>query len=200
MIVRVDDPLNFQVLGRTLDDAAGEAFDKGAKILGLPYPGGPDIDKKAQKGNPERFSFPEPKIKGLNFSFSGLKTSLLYKVRDELNDNPDFIKENINDLCASYQNAITQFLTRKMRRAVKETGITEIGIAGGVAANKGLQTELTEMCKSFSGNLYIPSMEYCLDNAAMIGIVGWHKYQNRIFGDQTIVPYAKSPLKHASNS
>ncbi len=197
LIVRVDDPLSYTVMGRTVDDAAGEAFDKGAKIMGLAYPGGPLIDRFAASGNPNRFPFPEPKMQGLNMSFSGLKTSLLYLIRDNLKNDPDFIQNNLNDLCASYQEAINGFLIRKLRRAVRETGIREIGIAGGVAANINLRSKATEMVANEKGNLYIPAFEYCMDNAAMIAVTGWYQFKAGQFADHTVTPYAKSPLKNA---
>lgn len=195
MIIKVKDPLNFEILGRTMDDAAGEAFDKGAKIMGLSYPGGPEIDQRARDGDENRFSFPHPKIKGFNYSFSGLKTNLLYKIRDLSEQDEEFLENNLDDFCASYQKAINVFLVSKLKKAAEHTGIREIAVAGGVAANRGLQNRVKEMTQTLNGNLYIPNLEYCMDNAAMIGMVGWHQYQNGIFGDQKTVPYAKSQLK-----
>jgi N6-L-threonylcarbamoyladenine synthase len=175
-IVVCHSPLKMEVIGETLDDAAGEAFDKSAKLLGLPYPGGPLIDKYAREGNPTRFSFPEPQIPGLNFSFSGLKTAILYFLQQHTADNPAFIEGNLSDICASIQGRIVSILLNKLRRAARETGITDLCIAGGVSANSGLRLSLTEMGRSEGWNTFIPPFEYCTDNAAMIAITGHYKY------------------------
>ena len=191
-IVKVDDYDQMKIIGKTIDDAAGEAFDKAAKIMGLPYPGGPVIDMLAKDGNPNRFTFPKPRIQELDFSFSGLKTSFLYFIRDELKGNPDFIEQNKNDLCASIQKTIVEVLIDKLILASKNTGITEVAIAGGVSANSLMRKRLIETGESLNWNVYIPEFEYTTDNAAMIAIAGYFKYLNRDFADQRITPYARS--------
>ncbi|MCD4684000.1 MAG: tRNA (adenosine(37)-N6)-threonylcarbamoyltransferase complex transferase subunit TsaD [Bacteroidales bacterium] len=191
-IVLINDYLEMKIIGKTIDDAAGEAFDKAAKILGLPYPGGPEIDKLAKDGDPNRFAFPKPKIPDLNFSFSGLKTSFLYFIRDELKHNPDFIEQNKNDLSASIQKTIIDVLINKLILASKKTGITEVAIAGGVSANSLMRKKLTETGNNLNWNVYIPDIEYTTDNAAMIAIVGYYKYLKKDFTDQRITPYARS--------
>ena len=180
-IVLCSDVLKMQVIGQTLDDAAGEAFDKSAKILGLPYPGGPLIDKHAREGNPKKYKFPEPKIDGLNFSFSGLKTAILYFIRDEKMKNENFVEENLADICASVQARIISILLKKLKKAADETGIKNICIAGGVSANSGLRNSFTKLGVEEGWNTYIPPFEYCTDNAAMIAITGYYKYLNGIF-------------------
>jgi N6-L-threonylcarbamoyladenine synthase len=184
------------VLGETIDDAAGEAFDKSAKLLGLPYPGGPLIDKYAQSGDPTRFRFPEPQVPGLDFSFSGLKTSILYFLqnagtslvyKEEFRATPEekkrFIEENLADICASIQHRIITILLNKLKRAAIETGIRDICIAGGVSANSGLRKALVELGQQQQWNTFIPKFEYCTDNAAMIAITGFYKYQAGDFAD-----------------
>ncbi len=190
-ILKVNSPLEMELLGQTQDDAAGEAFDKAAKILGLPYPGGPLIDKYAKEGNPLRFKFPEGKVDGLGFSFSGFKTSVLYFVRDNVALNPDFVQENLADICASIQHTIVSTLIKKLSKAAEQTGITEVAIAGGVSANSGLRTTLENTGKAKGWNTYIPKFEYCTDNAAMIAIAGYFKYQNDIFCGQDAVPFTR---------
>lgn len=190
-IVRVESPYQMQVIGRTLDDAAGETFDKAAKIMGLPYPGGPVVDKMAKTGNPDAFAFARPSIPGLDFSFSGLKTSILYFLRDRLKENPRFIEENIPDLCASVQSSIITILIDKLNKAVKETGIREIAIAGGVSANSGLREALTLTGQKHGWNTYIPEFAFTTDNAAMIAITGYFKYLKGEFAGQEITPYAR---------
>lgn len=175
-IVRCNSPLDLEILGETLDDAAGEAFDKSAKMLGLPYPGGPLIDKYAQAGNPHRFSFPEPQIPGLDFSFSGVKTSILYFLQEGQRQQPNFIPDNLADICASIQHRIVSILLHKLRRASLETGIRDICLSGGVAANSGLRNAFLEMGKQQHWNCFVPAMAYCTDNAAMIAITGYHKF------------------------
>ncbi|HVX51951.1 MAG TPA: tRNA (adenosine(37)-N6)-threonylcarbamoyltransferase complex transferase subunit TsaD, partial [Chitinophagaceae bacterium] len=172
-IVLAKSPLNLQVLGQTIDDAAGEAFDKTAKLLGLPYPGGPLVDKYARQGNPVAFKFAEPQIPGLDFSFSGLKTSVLYFLQAEVKKNPSFIAENINDLCASVQYTIINILLKKFRKAVLQTRVINVCIAGGVSANSGLRKALKEMGEKYEWNTYIPAFQYCTDNAAMIAITAY---------------------------
>ena len=190
-IVRVDSPSNMEVIGTTLDDAAGEAFDKSAKILGLPYPGGPLIDKYAKNGNILAFEFGKPNIKNLDFSFSGLKTSIMYKIQNNTQNNPNFIKENLEDLCASIQYSIVTILLNKLQKAIKQTGIKEIAIAGGVSANTYLRSELKKLSTEKKFNLYIPKFEYCTDNAAMIAITGYFKYLEKDFAEQSETPSAR---------
>jgi len=191
-IVLCRSPLDMTVLGQTLDDAAGEAFDKSAKLLGLPYPGGPLIDKYAREGNPERFSFPEPQIPGLNFSFSGLKTAILYFLQDGRRADPAFVEHTLADICASIQRRIVTILLHKLSRASKETGIREICIAGGVSANSGLREGLQEWGMKKGWNTYIPRFEYCTDNAAMIAMTAWYKYQAGLFTDLSVSPSARA--------
>ena len=190
-IVKVKSHLDMEIIGTTIDDAAGEAFDKSAKILGLPYPGGPLIDKNAQHGNIFAFKFGIPKVKELDFSFSGLKTSILYKIKKNVNINPNFIKENLEDLCASIQYSIVDILTTKLLMAINQTGIKDIAIAGGVSANSYLRNSLCLLSKENNFNIHIPKFEYCTDNAAMIGIAGYFKYINKKFSDQRVVPSAR---------
>ncbi|WP_121355812.1 tRNA (adenosine(37)-N6)-threonylcarbamoyltransferase complex transferase subunit TsaD [Flavisolibacter nicotianae] len=175
-IVLANSPSELKVIGETLDDAAGEAFDKSAKLLGLPYPGGPLIDRYAKEGDPRRFSFAEPQIPELDFSFSGLKTSILYFLQKETKANPDFIRENLADLCASIQERIITILLKKYKRAALQTGITDLCIAGGVSANSGLRNAFLEMCRHNHWKGFVPPFEYCTDNAAMIAITAYHKF------------------------
>ncbi|WP_018612817.1 tRNA (adenosine(37)-N6)-threonylcarbamoyltransferase complex transferase subunit TsaD [Segetibacter koreensis] len=191
-IVVCKSPYNLEVIGETIDDAAGEAFDKTAKLLGLPYPGGPLIDKYAKEGDPNRFSFPEPNIAGLNFSFSGLKTSVLYFLQAEKNKNSSFVEENLSDICASVQQRIVSILLNKLKKASKETGIQNICIAGGVSANSGLRNGLEELGNREGWSTFIPKFEYCTDNAAMIAITAYYKYLNQEFADITISPTARA--------
>lgn len=191
-IVYCESPLQMRVIGETLDDAAGEAFDKSAKILGLPYPGGPLVDKYAQTGDASRFKFPEPQIPGLNFSFSGLKTAILYFLQDNKAKNPDFITENLADICASIQHRIITILMNKLVKAAAETGVTEIGIAGGVSANSGLRKALAAYGEKYGWNTYIPKFEYCTDNAAMIAITAHYKYLAGQFSSMDAVPSARA--------
>jgi N6-L-threonylcarbamoyladenine synthase len=191
-IVRCESPNDLKVIGETFDDAAGEAFDKSAKLLGLPYPGGPLIDRYAAHGNPDRFSFPEPQIPGLDFSFSGLKTAILYFLRDEQARDKDFLVNNINDICASIQKRIVSILLGKLRKASHQTGIREVCVAGGVSANRGLREALTEMGKREKWMTYIPAFQYCTDNAAMIAITGYYRFLNNQFDDLDIRVSAKS--------
>jgi N6-L-threonylcarbamoyladenine synthase len=191
-IVRVDSPNEMTIIGKTIDDAAGEAFDKAAKIMGLPYPGGPVIDKLAKTGNPHAFTFPTPSMKGLDYSFSGLKTSFLYFLRDNLKLDENFILNNKEDLSASIQYTIINVLLNKVKRAINETGIKEIAIAGGVSANSGLRNSLTEMAEKHGWKTFIPKMEYSTDNAAMIAIAGHFKFLDGEFASQDVVPYARS--------
>lgn len=190
-IVRVDDHAKMEIIGQTIDDASGEAFDKAAKIMGLPYPGGPLIDKYAKLGNPEAFSFSRPNISGLNYSFSGLKTSFLYFIRDNLKINPSFIEEYRNDLCASIQKTIVDVLMDKLVTASMKTGIKEIAIAGGVSANSALRQAIVNGEKQYGWKSFIPDFVYCTDNAAMIAMAGYYKYLNKEFASQDISPYTR---------
>lgn len=190
-IVKVNSFVDMEILGETTDDAVGEAYDKTAKILGFPYPGGPLIDKHAQNGNPKAYTFTKPKVDGLNFSFSGLKTQILYFIQKEVQKNPDFIKENIDDICASVQHIIIKILMDKIKLAVEQTGITQIAIGGGVSANSGIRKALKETETKYGWKTFIPKFEYTTDNAAMIGIVGYHKFRLGIFSDDEVVSKAR---------
>ena len=204
-IVLCESPLKMKVIGETIDDAAGEAFDKTAKMLGLPYPGGPLVDKYAKLGDANRFKFPEPQIQGLDFSFSGLKTAILYFLNNAGTSNvfkedfavsPEerqlFIDNNLNDICASVQNRIVSILLNKLLKASKETGIKDICIAGGVSANSGLRNSFIEMGEKYKWNTFIPKFEYCTDNAAMIAITAYYKYQAGAFADLSATPSARA--------
>lgn len=190
-ILKVSSPLKMELLGQTQDDAAGEAFDKAAKILGLPYPGGPLIDKYAKDGDPHRFKFPKGKVGELDFSFSGFKTSVLYFVRDNTAENADFVKENLHDICASIQYTIVSYLLEKLNIAAKKTSITELAIAGGVSANSGLRQSLENLGKQNGYTTYIPKFEYCTDNAAMIAMAGYFKFLEGDFVGQNVVPFTR---------
>ena len=204
-IVLCESPTSMKVIGETIDDAAGEAFDKSAKILGLPYPGGPLIDKYAKEGDPKRFKFPEPKIEGLNFSFSGLKTSILYFLQNAGKSNlfkeeftateeekKEFIENNLADICASIQYRIVTILLNKLKKASLETGIKDICIAGGVSANSGLRTAFEETGKQQGWNTFIPAFEYCTDNAGMIAITGYYKYLEGKFDNLSVSSTARA--------
>ena len=193
-IVLIEDHFKMEVIGETIDDAAGEAFDKSAKILGLQYPGGPLIDKYAQQGNSKAFKFTKPRVKDLEFSFSGLKSNILQLIQREQKKDPDFIEKNLIDLCASIQHTIIEILLEKVNNAVKHTGITRIAIAGGVSANSGLRAALKDREESHKWTVYIPKFEYCTDNAAMIAIVGYHKYLQEKFTDSSITATARMKL------
>ncbi len=190
-IVVCTSPLQQEIIGTTIDDAAGEAFDKSAKMLGLPYPGGPLIDKYAQHGNPAAFKFAEPNIAGLNYSFSGLKTSILYFLQAQKKLNENFIEENLPDLCASIQHTVIKILMKKLIAASRETGIKEICIAGGVSANSGLRKALQENGVKYKWNTYIPKFEYCTDNAAMIAITAFYKYLDNDFSELSEIASAR---------
>ncbi|MDC0869757.1 tRNA (adenosine(37)-N6)-threonylcarbamoyltransferase complex transferase subunit TsaD [Flavobacteriaceae bacterium] len=190
-IVRVTDYLTFEVLGETIDDAVGEAFDKSAKILGLPYPGGPLVDKYAQLGNPKKFSFTKPKVGDLDFSFSGLKTGILYFIQRNLKENPKFIEENLHDICASIQHTIVEILMEKLKNTVKKTGIKHIAIAGGVSANSEIRKRLQLAQKHWGWTTYIPKFEYTTDNAAMIAITGYLKYKSKLYADISVKAQAR---------
>jgi N6-L-threonylcarbamoyladenine synthase len=204
-IIICESPVKMKVIGETIDDAAGEAFDKSAKLLGLPYPGGPLIDKYAQQGDPSRFKFPEPQIPGLDFSFSGLKTSILYflqnagtsniykdKFKASEEDRKKFIEENISDICASIQHRIVTILLNKLKKASIETGISDICIAGGVSANSGLRKAFEQMGSKYKWRTFIPAFEYCTDNAAMIAITGYYKYLAGDFADLSVISSARA--------
>lgn len=193
-IVTVKDFFDMEIIGETTDDAVGEAFDKSAKILGLPYPGGPLVDKYAQLGNPKAFAFTKPKVPGMDFSFSGLKTQILYFVQKNVALNPNFVEENMNDICASIQHTIINILMDKLKLAVKETGITQVAIGGGVSANSGIRNTLKEAEKKYGWKTFIPKFEYTTDNAAMIGIVGYQKYLQHMFNDASVTSKARIEL------
>lgn len=191
-IVLCKSHLEMEVLGETLDDAAGEAFDKTAKMLGLPYPGGPVVDKLAKEGNPEKYSFPISDIPGYDYSFSGIKTAVLYFLQKQKRENPAFVEDNINDICASVQHTIIKTLLTKFESAAKEYGVEHLGIAGGVSANSGLRTAFADMCTRNGWNAHIPQFQYCTDNAAMIGITGYYKYLKGDYADMNVSPTAKA--------
>ncbi len=194
-IVKITDYFSMEIIGETIDDAVGEAFDKSAKILGLSYPGGPLIDKYAQLGNPTAFEFTHPKTKNkLDFSFSGLKTSILYFVQKKMKENSNFIKENLNDICASIQYTIIAILMNKLKIASEQTGLKQIAIAGGVSANSGIRNAMAEAEKKYGWKTFIPKFEYTTDNAAMIGIVGYYKFLNKDFEDISVTAKARMKL------
>lgn len=184
--------LDMEVLGETMDDAAGEAFDKTAKMLGLPYPGGPVIDKLAKEGDPLKYDFPISNIDGLNFSFSGIKTAVLYFLNKQKKEDPDFVTNNINDICASVQHVIIKTLLQKFEQAAIDNSVTHLGIAGGVSANSALRNAFTDMCTRNGWESYVPAFQYCTDNAAMIGITGYYKYLKGDFADVSVSPTAKA--------
>jgi N6-L-threonylcarbamoyladenine synthase len=190
-IVKVNNFFDMTIIGETTDDAVGEAFDKSAKILGLPYPGGPLVDKYAQLGNPKAFPFTKPKVPGLDFSFSGLKTAILYFIQKKKIENPNFVEENLNDICASIQHTIIEILMDKLKMAVKETGIKQIAIGGGVSANSGIRNTLKETENKYGWKTFIPKFEYTTDNAAMIGIVGYQKFLSEKFETAAVVSKAR---------
>ena len=190
-IVLVRDYLDFEIIGKTIDDAAGEAFDKCAKVMGLPYPGGPVIDKLSKLGDENRFKFAKPSIPGFDYSFSGLKTSFLYTVRDEVAKNPDFIADNVNDLAASLQKTIIDILFNKLEKAVKQTGIRRVAISGGVSANSGLRNRMLLAAEKKRWQVYIPKISYTTDNAAMIALVGYYMYQKGKISPLSVIPQAR---------
>ena len=194
-IVVIRDYFQMEVIGHTIDDAAGEAFDKSAKIMSLPYPGGPFIDKYAKEGNPLAFTFSKASIPGLDFSFSGLKTSFLYFLRDRLKEDADFIEKHQSDLCASIQHAIISTLMDKLTKAVKQTGIRQVAIAGGVSANSGLRNAMLNMQETKDWTVFIPEFQFTTDNAAMIAIAGYYKYLRSEFAGQSAVPYSRGVSK-----
>ena len=190
-IVKVNSFFNMEIIGETTDDAVGEAFDKTAKILGFPYPGGPLIDKFAKEGNPKKYTFTIPKVEGLNFSFSGLKTQILYFIQKNVAENSNFIEENKHDICASVQQIIIEILMAKLKMAVAQTGITQVAIGGGVSANSGIRLALKEAEKKYGWKTFVPKFEYTTDNAAMIGIVGYQKFLHDKFTDAAVVSKAR---------
>lgn len=193
-IVLVNDFFDMQILGETIDDAAGEAFDKAAKIMGLPYPGGPLIDQHATKGNPKAFTFSKPQMQDLNYSFSGLKTGFMNFINTERAKDPDFVEKHKNDICASIQHTIIDVLMNKLKKAAKQTGIKQIAIAGGVSANSGLRATLLQLEKELEWQVFIPNFAYCTDNAAMIAITGYYKYLKKDFTTQAVTPLARYAL------
>lgn len=193
-IVRVNDYFSFEIIGQTQDDAVGEAFDKTAKLLGLPYPGGPLIDKYAQDGDANAFTFPKPKMKGYDFSFSGLKTSIMYFIQRSTEQNPMFVQEHLNDICASIQHTIVSILMEKLKKAVDETGIKKVAIGGGVSANSAMRKALRVAEENGWWQSYLPRFEYCTDNAAMVGIVAYYKYLNSDFAALNSTVKARLPF------
>ena len=193
-IVLVKDHYTMEIIGQTIDDAAGEAFDKCAKIMGLPYPGGPWIDRLAKEGNPDAFTFAKPNIPGYNYSFSGLKTSFLYFLRDQLKENPNFIEEHKADLCASLQKTIIDILILKLKRAAKDLGISQIAVAGGVSANNGLRNALIDLGKRHHWQVFIPPFAFTTDNAAMVAQAGYYRYLKGEFCPIDAAPYAKTKI------
>lgn len=190
-IILVKSYSDMEIIGQTIDDAAGEAFDKCAKVMGLGYPGGPVVDRLAKQGNPDRFTFSKPRIDGYDYSFSGLKTSFLYFLRDELKGDPDFIEKNKEDLCASLQKTIIDILMDKLYRAAEDLGIKEVAVAGGVSANSGLRQAFEEYSQKYGWKIHIPKFAYTTDNAAMVAITGYYKYLDGEFSQPDVVPYAR---------
>jgi N6-L-threonylcarbamoyladenine synthase len=196
-IVKITNHFTMEIIGETLDDAVGEAYDKSAKILGLPYPGGPLVDKYAQLGNPKAFKFTKPKVDDLNFSFSGLKTGILYFIQKKVKENPNFIEENLNDICASIQYTIVEILFDKLKKAVKKTGIKHIAIAGGVSANSEIRRVLKATEEKYGWTTYIPKFQYTTDNAAMIAIVGYLKYLENDFSESSTTATARLKVSNS---
>jgi len=190
-LVVVRDYLDMEIIGNTIDDAAGEAFDKCAKVMGLPYPGGPHIDRLAASGDPDKFTFNKPRIEQFNYSFSGLKTSFLYFLRDRIKEEADFIENNLEDLSASLQKTIIDILMQKLIAAARETGISEIALAGGVSANSGIRRRILEQADRYSWKTYVPEFKFTTDNAAMIAITGYYKYQKGEFAQEDVIPQAR---------
>lgn len=191
-IVRVDNHLDFEILGHTIDDAVGEAFDKCAKVMGLGYPGGPIVDRLAKEGDPKKFRFAKPNIPDLNYSFSGIKTSLLYFLRDRIQEDPDFLEKNKADLCASFQKDLIDILLKKLVVAVKQTGITQVALSGGVSANSGLRNRIEEEGRKRGWQTFLPALRFTTDNAAMIAITGYYRYQRGLFAPLDIAPISRS--------
>ena len=198
-LILVESHLKMQIIGETKDDAVGEAFDKTAKLFGFPYPGGPEIDHHAQSGDPLRYSFPDSEMPNLDYSFSGIKTAVLYFLRDELKKNENFVEENLNDLCASVQHSLIDMLIKKLLKAVKKTGVKQVAIAGGVSANSGLRNKLEELGDDLGWKVFIPKFEYCTDNAAMIAMTAHYKYENQQFLDLNSAPEPRMPFPQSPN-
>ncbi len=194
-LIVVHSPLDMEVVGTTIDDAAGEAFDKCGKVMGLPYPSGPIIDKMAKEGNPKAISFAKPHIDGYNYSFSGLKTSFLYHIRDQRKLNPDYVEQNLPDLCASLQSTVIDILLYKLKKLVNDTGIKQVGVAGGVSANSGLRQALLDYGQTNGLKIFIPKLSFTTDNAAMIATTGYYKYQARQFTGYDVAPLARMDIK-----
>jgi len=192
-IIKVNSPYHFELLGTTIDDAAGEAFDKAAKVMGLDYPGGPILDKLAQSGNKKTYTFAKPNVPDVNFSFSGLKTSFLYFLRDKLKTEPDFIQQHIHDICASYQNTIAEILTEKIMKAVKQTHINIVTLSGGVSANSEIRKQMASLSNE-GIQVFLPKIKFTSDNAAMIGMVGYYKFQKEMFASMDVSPVARFSL------
>ncbi|MBP5134193.1 MAG: tRNA (adenosine(37)-N6)-threonylcarbamoyltransferase complex transferase subunit TsaD [Paludibacteraceae bacterium] len=193
-IIKVNAYNDMTVIGQTIDDAAGEAFDKCAKVMGLPYPGGPVVDRLAKSGNPKAFAFSKPHIEGYDYSFSGLKTSFLYTLRDELKKDPDFVEKNKEDLCASLQSTVIDILMEKLKRAAKDTGIKQVAVAGGVSANSALRQAFHDYAEKYGWDIFIPKFSYTTDNAAMVAITGYFKFQDKDFCELSAPPFARTNL------
>lgn len=190
-IIKVNSPFEMEILGKTIDDAAGEAFDKCAKLMGLPYPGGPHIDRLSKLGNPKRFKFSKPHLEGYDYSFSGLKTSFLYTLRDNLKVDPDYVKNNIEDLAASLQTTIIDILIDKLRKAITATGVKDVAIGGGVSANSEFRDSIQSLCDELGVKAWIPAKKFTTDNAAMVAMAGYFKLQNRDYGKLDSAPFAR---------
>lgn len=193
-IVLVNSPYEMEILGQTIDDAAGEAFDKCAKVLGLPYPGGPHIDRLAKEGDSNKFKFSRPHLSGLDYSFSGLKTSFLYTLRDALKVDPDFIEKNKADLCASLQATVVRILLDKLELAVRQTGVKHVAIGGGVSANSAVRDAVDNLCSRLGVKAWIPARKFTTDNAAMVAMAGWFKYKNKEYSDLSLPPFARTSI------
>lgn len=193
-IVLVNSPYEMEILGQTIDDAAGEAFDKCAKVLGLPYPGGPHIDRLAKEGDSKKFKFSRPHLSGLDYSFSGLKTSFLYTLRDALKVDPDFIEKNKADLCASLQATVVRILLDKLELAVRQTGVKHVAIGGGVSANSAVRDAVDNLCSRLGVRAWIPARKFTTDNAAMVAMAGWFKYKNKEYSDMSLPPFARTSI------
>lgn len=193
-IVLVNSPYEMEILGQTIDDAAGEAFDKCAKVLGLPYPGGPHIDRLAKEGDSKKFKFSRPHLSGLDYSFSGLKTSFLYTLRDALKVDPDFIENNKADLCASLQATVVRILLDKLELAVRQTGVQHVAIGGGVSANSAVRDAVDNLCSRLRVKAWIPARKFTTDNAAMVAMAGWFKYKNKEYSDMSLPPFARTSI------
>lgn len=190
-LVVVESPYSMNIIGQTIDDAAGEAFDKCAKVMGLPYPGGPHIDRLAREGDPKRFKFAKPNMPGFDYSFSGLKTSFLYTLRDNVKNDPDFVENNKADLCASLQKTIIDILLSKLKAAIRETGVKHVAIGGGVSANGGIRQAVADLCRDMDVTAWIPPRQFTTDNAAMVAMAGYFKYLNHDYSSLALPPFAR---------